>query len=791
MYRQLKSNEIYKESNLSYLNIKTSEELPNLEEKVICQNRAKESIRFGLSVEKYGYHIFCSGNLSSKRTTLIKEILEEYAAKKKIPNDLCFIHNFEDEKKPILISLPAKMGYNFKKDMDKFCDELEEKLINLFNTSDYKKEYELLNQRHDIELETLYEIYNAKLKDLRYTFVNLNGELTTTPLSEDGRILTQDEFDKLDKEEKTLYTENAKKIEILLVDFNHKQLELEDLREDDLSDFDEEYSFTAIEDLLNPLIAKYVPLCKDLEHHFNKIKADILENLSDFKDMEKDEEQEKGVVSLSSLFESADKKDLLEIYKVNLFVDNKDLDKAPIIFAEEIDEQKLFGHISFDLDKNVAITNFTNIIAGDLIKANGGYLVIEAEELFKYAGVWDRFILALKNQKLTLSTKQFREIIIGETLTTNPIDLDLKVILIGDHELHYLLSDTFPVFNELFGIHAMFDTRMKRTQENEILFLQFIGDFIKRNKLKPFDLSALERVLEYASRLTDEQNELPLKYNHIYKILNESDAWANISGKDIVSGEFVQKAIDKQYERVCIYDEYTREMMLDGSILMKLNGKEVGQVNGLVYMDLDGYSIGKPTTITANTFRGVDGIISVDREVEVTGPIYNKAIEIIKGFLGKTFAQEHALSLKAVVSFEQSYSGIEGDSATVAELISILSDMSGIPVKQNFAITGSMNQKGDVQVIGGVNEKIEGFHEICKLKEPDKIHAVIIPEKNVQNLMLNEKVRKDIDAGTFEIYAVTRIEEVVELIMDISYDELIKTISEKLHSLQKLDLKNK
>ena len=777
MKKKLSVTQVYRKTKFDNLDFKTTNDIEVLQEDIVDQKRAKNAIRFGLTVDKYGYNIFCSGNVSAGKKTYLRSVLKEFAKKKPIPNDLCYIHNFENENNPILLSLPKGQGQLFKQKMEDFIDCLEEEIMKLFNTDKYKKSVELLLQKYDKEFQKLYDEYNEKMKPLKYGLVESRNGIVPALMKED-KVLTQEEFDKLSEEEKNEYRENKKQIDMLTVEMIHKEEELNDLRGEELEDIDIKLVEDKVEVLLKEVEDTFSPMNDKIAFFIDEVKADIIDRIDYFRP------EENGIPSnpLIALTSMKNEMDFMELYSVNLIVDNKDLEEAPVVFVEENpEEHELFGEITYNVaGGNFLTTDFLQIQAGDLIKANGGYIVIDVEDLFKRPYFWYKLKECLKSRKIKLNSKYYRDVIISDTLNPEPIDLDIKVILIGNITWYYLLMEHEPDFKELFKIHAIFESEMDRTEENELEYLRFIAKYCKKYGLKPFDKEASAAVIEHASRLAENQNKLTLNYEEIYNLLNEADAWGSIMGKETVDRECIEKAIEEKNNRVNVYNDIYRDWISTKTILLKTSGKEVGVINGLVVMNFGDYMIGRPSRITANTFKGKDGIISVDRNVKLSGKIHNKGVETIKGYLGSLFSQKESLSLNANLSFEQSYGGVDGDSATIAELCAILSDLSGIPIKQSIAVTGSMNQKEEVQAVGGVNEKIEGFYAACKLQGLNGEQGVIIPSSNMHNLMLSPEVRRAIEEGNFSIYTVERIKEVIELLMDITFEELIKKIEDKI-----------
>lgn len=785
--KKLQVEDVYRKADLSHLNILSSEEISPLESEIIKQERAKQAIKFGLAVKGFGYNIYVNGGSSTKKRSYLNAVLKEAAQKKTIPNDLCYVHNFDEETEPILLSFPAGKAVEFKQDMADFDSFLTTNLKGFFESNDYRKQVELFLQQYDVQYEELIACFSEKLEEFDYTLITTqNGMLVPAPIDESGKLLSQEEYDGLEDVEMEYYLDNKKLADIEMIDFVFEQQCIDQKREKEQSELEKQMAEKIIANQILLLKEKYSSFESKTADYLDAVKEDVLDHISDYKKEEKKAPQPNTVQIVSAAPQGKRNKGNLK-YSVNVVVDNKDLKHAPVVFIEEFDQPSFFGTMEFNIEGQFASTGFDLIVAGDIARANGGYLVLKVEDLFKHPQVWDKFKLILKNKAVNLHTRPYRDLVVSNTLKPESMPVDVKFVLIGDYNWYHALHRNDPEFEELFKIHAIFEEQTNRDTETEFEYLQFIKKYIDQNNLKPFSLDALEAVLEYSSRLADNQQKLVLNFNGIYKLLDEADTWADIEDCAVVSREIIEKAMHEKAFRSGFIKEYYDEATLNQVYLLKTEGESIGDINALAVMDYGDFRIGRPSRLTANTYRGTEGVISVDRNAKMSGKLHDKAVDTVKGFLGKTFGQKHPLSIVANVTFEQNYGGIDGDSATSTTLYAILSDLANVPIKQCFAVTGSMNQKGEVQVIGGVNEKVEGFYETCKIQGFTGEQGVLIPEGNVKDLMLSKEVRDSIAKGEFHVYSVSHVHEGIEILTGMNYQKLLILVEERLLALRKSD----
>ena len=774
--KRLSYQEVCKKPNLDFLDIITSEDLVDKKAGFVNQVKAREAIEFGLSIDKFGYNIYCSGNNSFYKKDYLKDLLTDIAKEQPTPNDLCYVYNFKNKTEPILISLPAGLGIKFKSHMEKTIGKVENEIGLFFKSTLYKKELDKIGNKYGEQMDELHEEYNKILRKLNFQLVESeDGTLIPAPIKK-GKILSQEEYDNLPEKEKDQYITNLNQVDQHLIELFDKE---EDVVEGQMQAV-EKYEKENIEKLLGKVFEE-IKLAFSEHTKVITYLDSVIENLLEHSAVFKNNELPVNDIELEDLQEDLFSKKGLEklkskkmqVYKVNLIVDNSKVNGCPIVFVNDLlEEEELLSYTQFNISSANVTTDFSQIVAGEILKANGGYLIIDTNSLFYNPGVYDKLKSILKNKKLKIHTNYYNEVLVADSLKPEPIDIDLKVILIGDADTYYILAEHDEDFKDLFRIHAIFkDSLEEITEESVKEYLTVIANYIHNKGLLPFDKSGLEKMLEFSSRFVDDQESYSLDYIKLHSLLNEADALARKDKLEVVSAKQVEESYYWRLKRVNFTDEYREKNLKRNIILLNVSGEEVGVVNGLTVSDYGDFLVGKPARITCNTYKGEDGIISVDRAVELTGPIHDKAIEIIKGCLGKYLAQKKALSLNISLSFEQCYNGIEGDSATCAEMCAIFSDLFNVPVKQHYAITGSMNQKGQVQAIGGVNEKIEGFFNTCKVLGRKDCQGVIIPESNKYDLMLSDEIVQAIREDKFHIYTVNTLEDVLEKMLGLTEEE--------------------
>ncbi len=764
---------------------KTSKDVTILEG-VIGQDRAVKSMEFGLSMNAPGYNIFVLGSQGTGKSTYTQSVVSKIAAKSNVPNDWCYINNFSEWDKPLAISLPSGKGKEFQKDMDKLIANLTVYIPKAFESSNFQQQKDLLVQKVNERMSSILREIEKIATDAGFGIQQSGQRILLIPLK-DNKLITPDEYKELDIEKRekidSKRTKIASEIDEKIRDGQVSQRKAEE----QAMELEKQTAYKAAEPLVRQLKEKYKDI-DEIVDYLEKALKDAAENHSIFRsavsvvqdefvteDQDSSDHADDDEDNLfdAKILETKDSKNPFTRYKVNLFVNNENNEGAPVIAESNPYYYNLFGKIEYKNQMMTTMTDFTMIKAGAVQRANGGYLILQAKDLLMDPYAWDALKKALKyKQAVVENIGEQSRFIPTVTLKPQPIPLNVKVILVGSY-LYYSLLSGDEDFKKLFKVNVDFDVEMDRTSENIQHYVSFIGSMCERENLKHLNCSAMARVIEFGSRLADNQNKLSTRFNVVGEIIYEASALAESEtyNSEFVDATHVEMAIKNRKYRSNMIEEKMQKQILDKKVLIDTEGEVVGQVNGLSVMNSSGYSFGLPSRITARTYSGREGIINIERETEMSGNIHSKGVLTLNGYLGGKFAQEKQLGLTAQVTFEQLYGGVEGDSASSTELYAILSSLSGVPIKQSLAVTGSVNQMGEIQPIGGVNEKIEGFFDICSLKGLTGNQGVIIPESNVDNLMLKDEVIEAVNNNMFHIYAVKKIEEGIEILTGVPAGE--------------------
>ena len=756
------------------LPFKTTESIHPCDE-IIGQDRALEAIRLGLDINSIGYNIFVTGLAGTGRFTTIKCLLEEMDGldiKGKIPNDLCYVNNFKNPDMPHMISLPAGQGNAFKKEMETLIETLKKKIPLMFENETYlNKKKEVVEKFRNKQAEMFRE-FEKKVNKEGFALV----QIQMGPYSRPG-IFPLVEGNPVNIEQVEAMVEEGKFSKEDLEKIKEKQAglinELEDIFKEtrkaekeikeELTSLDNEVISPAIKDSISDIKEKFN--YEKVHQYLDEVQEDILANLGRFREKEETPPPIPGLVMPQMA-------DSFSEYQVNVLVDNSETKGAPIIVETTPNYRNLFGTIERVVERSgIWKTDFLHIKAGSFLRANGGYLIFNALDALMEPWVWPTLKRTLKNQVIEIQTYDPLYFFSTSALKPEPIECNTKVIMIGDTQIYYLLYSLDDDFKKIFKIKADFDSVMNKDDEKIQQYASFIRKICDEDKLRPFDNTGIAAVVEYGVRITGRQKKLSTRFYIIADLLREANYWAEKDGSDVVSERHVDKTIEKKNYRVNLIEEKIQEMIDDGTILIDSDGMVVGQVNGLSVYNLGDYMFGKPSRITAKTSLGKAGIINIEREAEMSGPIHNKGVYILAGYLRGKYAQDKPITMSASLCFEQSYSGVEGDSASSTEIYALLSSISGLPLRQDIAVTGSVNQKGEIQPIGGVNEKIEGFFDVCKAKGLTGKQGVMIPYLNVDDLMLRKDVVQAVKEGKFHIYPVKAIDQGVEVLTGMEAGE--------------------
>ena len=662
--------------------------------KGLGQQRGIASLEFGLSVDTKGYNVYLEGPTGSGKTTYTKEYLDKISRTKKVPPDWVYVYNFDDPNEPVAISLTAGEGIKFKDSMEKFVKDIRHDIRNTFKSDELEKEKSIITREFEERKEKFLNDLNKKSAKYGFQVKSSETGIYMMPIV-DGKVIKEDEFEKLDAEIKKEYEDKSEIVQQEIIEVIGKIRALDAEAENRINDWRTNIALLTI------------------SGHIYYVKSNLKRNK-----------------------------------KVSTFLDG----------------------VKKDILKNISkfIDDYTMLRPGLLQEANGGYIILQANDLLSNPQSYEYLKKILRNKLIRIdnSVDQKTSMVLI-SLKPEPIPLDLKVILIGPENVYQTLLAVDEEFRKLFKIKVEFEDSAKMEEKNLLDLAGFVHNFCETEELLPLDKFAMAKLAEYSSRLAENQNKLSTRFGEMTQIIVEAATWAKIAKCKVISDEHIHKALVERDRRLKKYDSKYSEMINDKFLLIDTDGAKVGQINGLTVMSLGDYSFGKPVRITASTYTGVAGIVNVEREVELSGPTHSKGMLILTGFLGNKFAKDKPLSLSATICFEQLYNGIDGDSASSTELYALLSSLSEIPIAQGIAVTGSINQKGEIQAIGGVNEKIEGFFEICRRRGLTGSQGVMIPKQNIVNLNLHEDVIKVVKEGKFHIYGISTIDEGIEILTGV------------------------
>ncbi|HNY64097.1 MAG TPA: ATP-binding protein [Deltaproteobacteria bacterium] len=730
---------------------------------IVGQTKALKALQFGLDIKEKGFNIYVSGVPGTGKKTAVSNYLQEIARDKPTPPDWCYVNNFQESYRPKAISLPAGSARTFKKQVDDFIDAARREVSKAFESEDYAAKKSAAVSMVQQEREDLINQINEEAQKEGFLIQATPMGLLTIPLK-DNRPYTEEEFRVLDKDVQNEISEKQKKLNEDLKKTGRQMVSIEKKTTEQIDKLDREIaSFT-----LNLLLEELKETFQDspgVLTYLDEMRDDMLDNLSIFR-----AEEGKGLLPAELQMQlpapAAFKDDMkFRKYRVNVVVDNRDLNGAPIIMELNPSYYNLFGRIEKEAMLGALFTDFTMIRSGSVHRANGGYLILPVYEVLRNMLSWESLKRSISNQDIRVEEAEERlGFMTTRWLVPEPIPWDVKVVLIGHPILYYRLYELDPDFRDLFKVKADFDRVMDRTEENMKNFSSFVCSVCNEEHLKHFEKNAIARVVEYSSRLAGDQNKLSTEFGTIADVVREASFYATRQDSPLVTQEHVTQAIEEKFNRSNMMLEKIREFINRGFIMIDVTGEAVGQVNGLSVMEMGDVMFGRPNRITASIGVGSQGLIDIEREAKLSGPIHTKGVLILSGYLTNRYAQDKPLSLAARLVFEQSYSGIEGDSASSAELYAIISALSGVPIRQGIAVTGSVNQRGEIQAIGGVNEKIEGYFSVCKLKGLTGEQGVMIPASNVQNLVLKDEVVQAVKEGRFHVWSVNTIDEGIEVL---------------------------
>ena len=728
----------------------------------IGQERGIKALEFGVNVDVKGNNIYIEGPSGVGKTMYAKNYLDKIAPKKKTPNDWCYIYNFQNPNEPIAVSLPAGQGKEFKDSMDGFIKEVKKDIKKTFNADDFEKEKALIKKEYEEKREIVMSKLNESSLKQGFQVKSAQNGIYMMPVI-DGKICQEEEFAKLEENIKQEYEAKSVIVQQQIMDAISEIKQIERQSDKKVSEWQSNVALLTVNAHINYIKSKY-KRNKKINQFLNDVKQDVLKNVSYF--LEEDQQQNNQQPQQGP---QQRKIDPCLNYRVNLFIDNSNMEGCPVIMDSNYSYHNLFGKLEYENYYGSLKTDFTMLKPGLLHKANGGYIIFQAKDLLANGICYEELKRALRVKELSIdntATEQ-RTSMAMISLKPEPIPLDLKVILIGNANIYHTLLSMDSDFSKLFKIKVEFEETAPINEANVNKLARFVHTFCEQEELPHLDKLAMARVVEYASRLAGDNEKLSTRFSDLAQIIGEAGTWAKLSKSKIITEDFIKKALYERVERIKKYDEKYVEMIKENTLLINTKGQSVGEINGLTVMTIGDYTFGKPAKITVNTYTGKTGVVNIEREVELSGSTHTKGVYILSGYLGELFAQDIQLCLTASICFEQLYNGVDGDSASSTELYGLLSSLSEIPINQSIAVTGSVNQKGQIQPIGGVNEKIEGFFQICKMRGLDGTHGVMIPVQNVNNLQLSDEVVEAVKNKEFHIYAISSIDEGIEVLTGV------------------------
>jgi predicted ATP-dependent protease len=746
------------------LKIKTTDDVVPSHE-IIGQERALRALRVGLEMDHFGYNIFVTGLTGTGRTTTIKRMLRDFEQRPTELSDHCYVNNFKNADNPLAISLPAGQGRALKQDMDNFVKDLLRDIPAVYESQRFQQERKSLLQHFQDRQKSVLQDFEKKVKERGFDLVQVQVGTMMRPdivpvvnnnptnLDQVEQLVEKGE---VTKEQYQGLRDTQTDLEKQMANVFRELRNIEKKVQQTLTELEERLVMPVVNEFVAILRATYDS--KKVHSYLDDVTEYIRHHLDRFR-----AQQQPTAEGAEELEED----DFLE-FQVNVLVDNSDEKRNPIAIETNPKYKNIFGTIDRELDKGgVWRTDFTKIKAGSLLKADGGYLVLNALDTLIEPGVWQDLKRTLRTGKIEVHAYDPIYGFAPSGMKPEAIDIHVKVIIIGDTELYYLLYYRDEDFKKIFKIRADFDFEMLRNANAIGQYIRFIKMLCDDEHLRPFNASALAQIIEFGVRLSGQQKKISTRFNVIADVAREANYWASKSKATVVTAKEIDKAIEERVYRVKLVEDKIQEMIVDGSVMIDLQGSVVGQVNGLSVYDVGEHAFGKPSRITAKTALGRSGIINIEREAELSGPTHNKGVAIISGYFRSRFAQKNPLVMDASITFEQSYGGIDGDSASSTEIYAVLSSLSGIPLRQDIAVTGSVNQKGEIQPIGGVNLKIEGFYDVCRATGLTGTQGVLIPEKNLPDLMLREDVIDAIRRKKFNVYAVRSIDEGIEILTGV------------------------
>ncbi len=767
MEYKLKPDQLKRQFDVDALGVKDTKNLDHLTG-IIGQDRAVKALQFGLSIKGIDYNIYVAGSHGIGKMTSVKAYIEKLAGDRDTPNDWCYVNNFDDSYNPCAVQLPAGRGQELRSDMEQFIDQIKRRLPKSFESDEYNMQKEgILKDLNNRREKISKEIQDIASKE-GFAIQPSPMGILILPVK-DGKIIKESEFKELPPDEQDDFEKRRKVLEEKIKGAMKEMRKLDNKSQQKIKQLDQNIALNVVGGTIDDLKEKYSKFEK-IPDYLEKVQKDILENIDIFKmrtDQKKNQNNPQQRQQMELMEELTFRK-----YRVNVLVDNSRQQGAPVLMEYNPTYNNLIGRIEKEMQMGALTTDFTMIRAGSVLRANGGFLVLPVDDVLRNPFSYDGIKRTLRSGKIHIEEISERlGFMTVKTLRPEAIKIDTKIVLVGSPLFYFLLQAYDEDFKELFKVKADFDTQMDIDDENIRDFMSFISTYCHRENLNHLDGEAIGRLMEHAVRVAGDRKKLSIKFGLLADVLREADFYARQEESSIIHKEHIQKALDEKIFRSNLVQQQLQEMIERDTLLVTTGGEYTGQVNGLTVIDLGDYMFGKPTRITATVGPGREGVTDIEREVKLGGPIHSKGVLILGGYLQQKYGSDRPLSLTAKLVFEQSYSGVEGDSASSAELYAVLSALSAMPLKQGIAVTGSVNQMGVVQAIGGVNEKIEGFFDVCRAKGLTGEQGVIIPNSNRKNLVLQDRVVKAVNEKMFNVWGIDTIDEGMAVLTGVKSGE--------------------
>ncbi len=759
---ELSTEQLRRRSDPAQFPFETTAEVEPLEG-VIGQERAVRAIRFGLDIDSPGYNVFVAGLSGTGKGSIVRRFLTQLSADEPIPDDAFYVHDFEDPDSPRILFLPAGRGHELRADMVELIEDLQEQVPKAFEGKEYEEQRRRTAERHQDRKQELLDKLEGVARERSFELKSTPMGFRTVPIR-DGKPLTQEEYEGMEEKQRADLDERMEKLEKEVRAVMAEVKVVDQAMKEQLRDLNQQVAMNVLGNLMLDLRKRYLEFSK-VSEYLEAVQKDIVDNIEHFR------ETEEPAMPIPGLRLPRQEPDLSR-YEVNVVVDNSHTEGAPVVFERNPTFANLVGRIERRAQFGALLTDFTMIRAGSLAKANGGYLVLNVDDVLRNPFVYEALKRAIRDREMRIEDLSERYgLFATQTLKPEPIPLKTKVILLGNPMWYQLLFAYDEDFAKIFKVKADFDHQTDREESRNMQLAGFIARFVAEESLPQMDRTAVAAIVEQASRLVEDQEKLSLRFSDLTDLMRESAYWARQGEAEVTSANHVEKAIEEQEYRASLVKDRVQELIEREVLLVDTEGEAVGQVNGLAVHILGQYAFGRPSRITAAVHLGRAGVINIERRARLSHSTHDKGVMILSGFLGERYAQERPLSLSATLTFEQSYGEIAGDSASSTELYCMLSALSKAPIKQGIAVTGSVNQKGEVQAIGGANHKIEGFFDTCQRRGLTGEQGVMIPAANVQHLMLRRDVVEAVEAGKFRVWAVDHVDQGIEVLTDVAAGE--------------------